>query len=206
MEKVDRRVRRSRRLLRDALFSLILEKEYPAITIKEITERADVAYITFFRHYDDIDELLMEGLGKLLAELQSRIEKAAQEAQEDPQDVMEGRVIFEHVQEQSDLYTILLKSQGAHQIRKRVRDKIASLYRTTCRPLQEDQGIVPGDVAANHIATSILALIEWWLEHDMDYPVERMAQIYYRLILSATLGAVAEAEHEGISWRSSTSV
>jgi len=194
MEKVDRRVRRSRRLLRDALFSLILEKEYPAITIKEITERADVAYITFFRHYDDIDELLMEGLGKLLDGLQRRIEKAAQEAQEAPQDVAEGRVIFEHVQEQSDLYTVLLKSQGAHQIRKRVRDTIADLYRTTCRPLQADQGIVPGDVAANHIAASLLALIEWWLEQGMVYPVERMAQIYYRLILSAALGAVAGAE------------
>lgn len=35
-------------MLRDALVSLILEKDFASISIKEITQRADVAYITFF--------------------------------------------------------------------------------------------------------------------------------------------------------------
>ena len=197
MEKEDRRVKRTRQLLREALFSLIMEKEYSAITIKEVTERADVAYITFFRHYSRMDELLMEGLGEGLAEMQQRIEQAAKQAQDHPQGVTEGRVIFEHVREKGDLYTILLRSRGAGQIRKEVRDRIASLFLTTCRPLQDKRSVVPGDVAANHIAASILALIEWWLEQDMRYPVERMAQIYHRLILSATFGAVAEVTDNG---------
>ncbi len=42
----DPRVRRTRRILRDALVSVILEKDYASISIKEITGRADVAYIT----------------------------------------------------------------------------------------------------------------------------------------------------------------
>ena len=50
--KVDPRVKRTRRLLRDALVSLILEKDFASITIKEITGRAEVAYITFFRHFE----------------------------------------------------------------------------------------------------------------------------------------------------------
>ena len=64
MGKIDPRVKRTYRLLGDALVELILEKPYEQITIKEITERAEVAYITFFRHYDSIDELLMQVLGK----------------------------------------------------------------------------------------------------------------------------------------------
>jgi AcrR family transcriptional regulator len=56
--KTDQRIRRTRRILRKA--DLDLEKDYSAISIKEITDRADVAYITFFRHYNGIDELLME--------------------------------------------------------------------------------------------------------------------------------------------------
>jgi AcrR family transcriptional regulator len=199
MNKTDRRVLRTRRMLRDALFSLVMEKDYSAITIKEIAERADVAYITFFRHYDSIDELLVEGLAEGLLELQSRIERVTREAQELPGGVSEGRVIFEHVQERKELYTILLNSQGAHQIRKRVRDTIAGLFQTTCRPLQTNQGIVSGEVAANHIAASILALIEWWLDQDLRYPVERMAQIYYTLILRATLDTVAATGGERVS-------
>jgi hypothetical protein len=45
--KIDPRVRRTRRILQDALVSLVLEKEYSAISIKDITNRAEVAYITF---------------------------------------------------------------------------------------------------------------------------------------------------------------
>jgi hypothetical protein len=41
--RVEPRVKRTRRLLRDALVSLILEKDFASITIKEITERAEVA-------------------------------------------------------------------------------------------------------------------------------------------------------------------
>jgi len=72
--KTDPRVRRTRRLLQDALVSLILEKDYASISIKEIAERADVAYITFFRHYSGTDELLMEVLDEGLAELLRHIE------------------------------------------------------------------------------------------------------------------------------------
>ena len=67
--KLDPRVRRTLRLLREALISLMLEKDYASISIKEITERAEVAYITFFRHYESLDQLLMEVMDESLADL-----------------------------------------------------------------------------------------------------------------------------------------
>ena len=68
MEKIDRRVRRTYKLLGDALISLILEKGYEDITIKDITERADVAYVTFFRHYKTIDDLLQQRLDEIVGD------------------------------------------------------------------------------------------------------------------------------------------
>ena len=64
-KKVDPRVRRTRRMLREALVSLILEKDYASISIKEVTERAEVAYITFYRHFESLDQLLMGGVRSL---------------------------------------------------------------------------------------------------------------------------------------------
>ena len=57
MKKVDRRVRRTRRLLRDACIALILEKGYETITVEEITERADVGRTTFYMHYRDKEDV-----------------------------------------------------------------------------------------------------------------------------------------------------
>src|SRR5574341_995316 len=117
--KTDPRVRRTRRILHDALVSLILEKEYSAISIKDITDRAEVAYITFFRHYNGIDELLMEVLDQGLVELLRHIEILAGKT-EDPANEVEGRLIFEYIDQKSDLFRILLKSQGVTRIRKAV--------------------------------------------------------------------------------------
>ena len=94
--KTDPRVRRTRRILREALVSLILEKDYASITIREITDRADVAYITFFRHYQGIDDLLMEVLDDGLAELLRHIETLASQSEE-PAGEAEGRLIFEYI-------------------------------------------------------------------------------------------------------------
>ena len=100
--KVDPRVRRTRRMLRDALVTLILEKDYASISIKDITARADVAYITFFRHYESLDQLLMEVLDEGLAELRSHIETLAK--QSDPSALeLEGRLIFEYIKQKADL-------------------------------------------------------------------------------------------------------
>ena len=69
MNPTDRRVRRTQKALGDALITLALEKEYDEITIQEITDRADIGYRTFFRHYSDKDELLMDVLSSVRMEM-----------------------------------------------------------------------------------------------------------------------------------------
>ena len=46
---MDRRVRRTRRLLKDSLIALMQEKEFMDISVKEITDRADLNRGTFYR-------------------------------------------------------------------------------------------------------------------------------------------------------------
>ena len=47
-DKVDRRIKRTQKLLQEALIELTLEKGFDDVTIRDITERADVGYTTFF--------------------------------------------------------------------------------------------------------------------------------------------------------------
>lgn len=56
-QKEDRRIRRTKRLLRQALAELMNEKEFKDITVKEITERADLNRGTFYFHYTDTYDL-----------------------------------------------------------------------------------------------------------------------------------------------------
>lgn len=190
--KTDPRVRRTRRILREALVSLILEKDYTSISIKEITGRADMAYITFFRHYTSIDEILLEVLDEGLAELLSHIAALAGKT-DDPANEVEGKIIFEYIKEKSDLFRILLKSQSVTRIRKSVIQNIATMYEDSCDFLRRPNGQIPAKIVSNHMATSLLALVEWWLENKMSPHPSQMGKIYRALIIDGTVSAVASA-------------
>lgn len=56
--KVDPRIKRTRHLLQRALDDLLREKEFHAISVQDITERAEVNRATFYAHFEDKYALL----------------------------------------------------------------------------------------------------------------------------------------------------
>ena len=68
--RVDPRVTRTRKLIREALTSLIAEKRFEAITVQDIAERATINRATFYLHYPDkfalLDALVREDFGACL--------------------------------------------------------------------------------------------------------------------------------------------
>lgn len=187
--KTDPRIRRTRRMLRDALVALILKKDFASISIKDITDKAEVAYITFFRHYESMDELLIEFLEGGLSELMKRIENLASQSDISALET-EGKFIFEYVQEKADLFRILLKSQSVARIRKMVIRNIALVFQKSCLPLAKLNNQTILEITSNHIATSLLSLIEWWLENKMKPSPAEMGKIYKNLIIDSTVGSV----------------
>ena len=54
----DRRIARTQKLLREALHTLIHERDYDSIAVKEILDRANVGRSAFYMHFHDKDDLL----------------------------------------------------------------------------------------------------------------------------------------------------
>ena len=188
--KVDPRVKRTRRLLRDALVSLILEKDFASISIKDVTERAETAYITFFRHFESLEQLLMEVLDEGLAELLGYIETLAKQSETSALET-EGKLIFEYIEQKADLFRILFKSQSVTRVRKKVVQNIAVIFQKSCLPLARSGNQTTTAILSNHIATSLLALIEWWLDNNMQPASAQMGKVYKSLIIDSTVGAVS---------------
>jgi AcrR family transcriptional regulator len=177
MEIQDRRVRRTQHSLAKALIALTLEKGYGAVTIRDITERADIGYATFFRHYHDKDALLEDVLDVVLTELIDLLDPALPDADS----TTVGVLLFRYVQRQSEVIRVLL---GSHVLLQRI-VKVTTQNVTQQRtPLPES--VIPIEIAAHHIVTSSISLIQWWLDHQMPYPPERMGVIYHELITRPT--------------------
>ena len=73
----DRRTQKTRKAIIDAVADLLTEKELRAVTVKEITEKADINRGTFYKHYLDVYDLydkmeqdILVDLGLLVLELE----------------------------------------------------------------------------------------------------------------------------------------
>src|SRR5579871_4704189 len=62
----DRRIGKTRKLLHEALHSLIREKPYAGITVQEILDRANVGRSTFYMHFEGRDDLLVSAIQEVL--------------------------------------------------------------------------------------------------------------------------------------------
>ena len=67
---VDRRVRKTRAVLRQGLVRLMAEKSIQDITVTELCAACDVNRGTFYLHYTDVFELLHSVEDELLAEFE----------------------------------------------------------------------------------------------------------------------------------------
>lgn len=56
----DRRVKRTKKVLRECLFELLGNASIDEISVKELTERADVNRSTFYFYYKDIADMMMQ--------------------------------------------------------------------------------------------------------------------------------------------------
>ena len=70
---MDRRVRKTRLKLNESLMILIKDKNINQITVKELTDLADINRKTFYLHYKDIFDMVDNIKEQLLVELESVI-------------------------------------------------------------------------------------------------------------------------------------
>lgn len=187
---MDRRVRRTRRRLREALIALILEKGYDPITIQDITDRADLSRATFYLHYRDKDELLANSLEAMFDELVASMKVPLTPNMLTADGQPPALLAFEHVQEHSALYkALLLGERGVTYVIYREINYLARIAEQHILSALPAEALARAPVAllAQHIAGSLFALIVWWLENDMPQTPETMARRFHQLAMPGVL-------------------
>jgi len=181
--KTDRRVSRTRRQLRNALMALILERGYNAVTIEDITERADLGRTTFYLHFRDKEELLVESLEEIAEGLKAQVEITANMNLDAGERLVNPvAVVFRHVEENRDLYRIILKGEGGSKAASRIRDIIeeyaVDFFSRHLSGFVSVQPELPKGVAAGYFASAMLGFVTWWLEKEMPLGGDEAADLF----------------------------
>ena len=184
---MDRRKRRTRRFLGQALQELIIEKSYETITVQDITDRADLNRATFYLHYTSKEDLLGDFLETQFDALVQRIEEETDgDVHKDL--TVSVRVVFEHAAEYADLYKVLLGANGQGVVVHRILNYIARHDEQWLAEEFADKVVtIPIPILARHFAGSLYSCVAWWLENDMPHSVEYMADVLEKMCLTAVV-------------------
>jgi AcrR family transcriptional regulator len=194
--KTDRRVMRTRAALRQALIELIREKGYEALTVEEIARHANLGRATFYLHYHDKDDLLLEEFSLLAGE---RVDALARvpfadwlpdtedltiDASNRP--IQPFLMVFQHVADNAELYRILLRNPGSKRLAGRIREILIASINQFVQTKAKTDPIpilfeIPVDFLAAYFNGALVSSIDWWLENMEQVSVEEMTRMFQRL-------------------------
>jgi AcrR family transcriptional regulator len=180
----DRRQRRTRRVLRQALLSLLRDKDYAAITVQDIIDRAEVARSTYYAHYVDKLDLLVGRRGVFAGQMDEPPPDRPRRAPPAP-DTLSARHWFHHLQaHRATLKTIEKNSAlgtAMSTFARMVRDDLEQ--QTRARFGESPDGQLPLAVVVDYLTSTLMTLIGWWVAADMPRPPEEMDETFRALAL-----------------------
>lgn len=185
MPEPDRRVRRTRRILGDALVELILEKRYERITVQDILDRADIGRSTFYAHYRDKEALLVANFDDMREELLRELAVVT------PGPAGPFHAVFDHAYRNRRVYRALCGRQGGAVVHRHLQRLIGDLLRAHLRPRLAAAGSdLPVEVVAEFYTSAALGLLTWWVNRDFPHTPDQLAAMYQRLAAPGLYAAI----------------
>ncbi|MBQ4163442.1 MAG: TetR/AcrR family transcriptional regulator C-terminal domain-containing protein, partial [Turicibacter sp.] len=182
MKVEDRRVRRTKQLIKQSLIELMHEKPFNEIKIKDITERADLNRGTFYLHYVDIYDLLssieneiFETLEKLLLVYHSN------SLQISCFDLL--KEVFSYIETNRDLFEALLNSQVEEAFLTKLQSLIKTLGLELMQTTYKDTSLPHYTYFLSFVLNGVLGVTEQWFKNGMDLSSKEMATMINHFIM-----------------------
>jgi AcrR family transcriptional regulator len=183
MPKIDRRVRRTRDALGDALIALLQERPFATITVQQVLDRAGIGRSTFYAHYRGKDDLLLSDIEDFLEGMSTLLSRRG-EASNRVAPVCE---FFAHVAEMRQLRAALTAADKMSDFLEMAQGYFARGIEQRFRELRVTGPSQPA-ATAHALSGSMLSLMTWWLDHDSSASPEQMDALFHQLVWSGIGG------------------
>lgn len=190
VKKPDRRVIKTKRAIRNAFAALIAEKDLNDITIKDISDVADINRKTVYNYYGGIHEILDE----IENELVSSFEKVIQEI-DFPRNLENPNKIFETLTDvingDMEFYSQLMKiDANSHLVRKIVSALKIRVKQTLAQRLPADKKKI--ELIADFITSGMLSAYQSWFNSGREQPIAEFSKEVSVLVFSGVNGLIGK--------------
>ena len=191
----DRRAKRTKRMIKDALAELIVEKGFNNISITDLTTRADINRGTFYIHYTDKYDLLEKVENEIMEEIQEHIKDI------DYVNLLGMKVVnepvpylvklFEYFKENSDFMKAVLGPNGDPLFQRKLKSFMekALFEKNQIKFFDKEKLLIPEKYVIAYIISAHLGLVQQWMESGIDKSPREMALILSKMTIMGPLKA-----------------
>ena len=172
----DRRIRKTRNALKNSLTTLLQEKNVKDISVKELTELADVNRGTFYLHYKDVFDLLEQSELDLLDEFESVFDGVTgKEFVNEPGKIFER--IYNMCKDNADFVRVLLSENGDIKFL----NSMSSFLKERC--LRDWNELIKAsdykmfDAYFTFLVGGCVSLLQYWFTSGMNQSPKELAKI-----------------------------
>jgi AcrR family transcriptional regulator len=177
----NRKVRMTKKILRDSLVELMREKSIYKISVKDICDRADVSRSTFYTYYKN-QFALLEEMEKELDDFFDETVVDFESLTEKQQIAAQISRLLTWVAGTSNFTQVLLSENGDTTYQKNFFSRVANTRESKQTALAggiQDRKLK--EYAIDFITAGSVSLIQQWLKHDQDIPVPVLANLMMEL-------------------------
>lgn len=172
----DRRIRKTRAALKQSLTELLKTKSIKDISVKELTDLADVNRGTFYLHYKDVFDLLDQSENDLLDELKTTLDNYNTDlVQGNPVILMEG--VYKLCRNNASLVSTLIGENGDIKFLNKLNTVIREKCLNDWSFILKKQKLEHFDAYYSFLVGGCLSLLQYWFSNGMKQSPKELATI-----------------------------
>ena len=200
----DRRVRKSKRAIKQAFIELLTENNLDRITIQQISDLADVNRGTFYLNYEDKYALLDEMENEQIEEIKGFVDirkmdlstKTSDRFIEDFANKIIKNVIT-HIEHNIEFYQVILNLERKSQIE----EQLAEIVRSNIKHLigdKDDIFGIPENYYLSYVVGSMMSMIKYWVSDENRVSVEELVNYVSTIASTGPLSIMKRMVDENI--------
>ena len=162
--KEDRRIRRTKKLLKQALAQLMDEKDFKDITVKDITERADLNRGTFYLHYTDTYDILNKIEDEILKNIQNMIDQNIEKTNASDSVIPALKPIAEYIMENADICRCLINNKASVDFIEKFQNLIYDNCSDIIKRRHNVKDSKQNEFYLSFITLGIIGMVKKWLD------------------------------------------
>lgn len=174
--KEDRRIRRTKKLLRQALAQLMLEKQIKDITVTDLVERADINRGTFYVHYRDVYDLRSQMEDEIVTALDDMLAQMQHMPSENPLQQLIANAI-DYLVENEEIVCSLMRDASNNSLEYKFTQTIE---KWRLRMVQAE--VLRDQYIARYIGAGLVAVMKKWLSHEDNMRKEELIALLEEMV------------------------